>query len=221
MSLFLALSCLQGRPAGQALLELQPLVMPHKPSDPDCGGIQLTPGCIPSAIIKAPISYRTHHGYTPKAKKARVWDRGVLDWFGNSVHPPLLNDVDDTWEAPHDCVMETMYPGYADLSIGLELEEAMDAARVLAVDVSHLNIQRYYGVISDQTIRRLFDYDLIAEIHVSASRGDRDAHGPVASDTWGIAWAKERVKTMPVVLEMYMHKMSQQQRQDQIGILLA
>ncbi len=214
MVLHLALSCLQGRRQSDAAVELIKL------GPPGTLGLQLTPGCFPNDFcIAGALQFRTHHGFTTKGTKARVWDgSGRLVWSGDSVHPPLAKCVPTGWEPPHDVVMETMYPGYADLASGLEIEEAMDAGRTLAVDVSHIAIQRHHGVIVKQTIDRLFNYDRIAEIHVSASRADHDSHGPIDMGMFGIAWARERSEHIPIILEVYMHRMSTFERLEQIRI---
>ncbi len=208
--LYLALSCFQGRTMGDAARTLVALA-------PGRIGLQLTPGCAPSAIdVECPV--RTHHGFTPLALRARVWDGGTLCWHGDSVHPPQEREVPDDWRAPEDLVMETMYPGYAALANGDQISEAMDAGRWLAVDVAHLGIQMHRGVLPEPVLRCLLDYKRIAEVHVSTSREARDTHAELTDETWGVEWARERLaEGTPVVLECYMHKLTHEQRLEQIA----
>ena len=211
--LYLALSCFQGRTMTEAARTLVDLA-------PGRVGLQLTPGCAPSPIdVKCPM--RTHHGFTHLAMKARVWDGGTLCWHGDSVHPPQEREVPDNWRAPDDLVMETMYPGYAALSDGDQLSEAMDTGRWLAVDVAHLGIQMHRGVLPEPVLRRLLDYSRIAEVHVSTSREARDTHAEISTETWGLEWARARlVAGTPVVLECYMHKLTRDERLGQLALLL-
>ena len=211
--LYLALSCFQGRTMADAARTLADLA-------PGRVGLQLTPGCAPSALdVDCPI--RTHHGFTHLALRARVWDGGALRWHGDSVHPPQEGDVPDGWRPPDGAVMETMYPGYAALSCGDQLAAAMDEGQRLAVDVAHLGIQMHRGVLAEPVLRRLLDYPRIAEIHVSTSREARDTHAELTDDTWGVEWARERLaEGTPVVLECYMHKLAHEQRLEQIARLM-
>lgn len=211
--LYLALSCFQGRrmcDAAETLLNLAPGGV----------GLQLTPGCAPTPL-ELSCAVRTHHGYTPKALRARVWERGELVWQGDSVHPPLRRNVPDGWTPPDDLVMETMYPGYAALSNGDQIEAAMDAGRSLAVDVAHLGIQMFHGVLRENTLRRILDYDHVAEIHVSTSEDARDSHARITNETWGVDWARERLAELPVILECYMHKLTNAERLEQVRRLLS
>ncbi len=180
-------------------------------------GLQLTPGCAPSPIaVQCPT--RTHHGFTHRALRAQVWDGSTLVWQGDSVHPPRQGDVPDNWQPPADVVMETMYPGYAALANGDQIAEAMDEGRWLAVDVAHLDIQRYHGILTKSVQQRLLDYERVAEVHVSSSREARDTHAKLAHPTWGIEWARARLAAgTPVILECYMHKLSHEERLEQIA----
>lgn len=211
--LYLALSSLQGTQQGDAARKLYGLA-------PGEVGLQLTPGLVPDPIdVECPT--RTHHGFTTKAYRARVWKEGQLVWRGDSVHPPLRKHVDDAWEVPHDVVMETMYPGYADLSTGQEIERAMDMGRWLAVDVAHLQIQQNAGALSDVSLNRILQYDRIAEVHVSTSDGVKDVHGRVNKDDFGVEWALERMRNgTPLILECYMHRLTHEQRKAQVEVFL-
>jgi hypothetical protein len=184
---------------------------------PGCVGLQLTPGCAPSPIdVTCPL--RTHHGFTYRALRAQVWDGGKLVWHGDSVHPPLQRHVPDNWQPPDDVVMETMYPGYAALANGDQIAAAMDGGRWLAVDVAHLDIQTYHGILSKSVLHRLLNYERIAEVHVSTSQEARDTHAKLSRSTWGIEWARARLAAgTPVILECYMHKLSHEERLEQIA----
>lgn len=211
--LYLALSCLQGRPLAEAAAELLSLA-------PGELALQLTPGCVPGPVPDG-VATRTHHGWVAQAMRAVVWADGALVWRGDSVHPPAAREVGPGWEAPEDVVLETMFPGYAALSCGEEMMRAMQDGRRLAVDVAHLQIQRHHGVLARGVWERLADYDRIVEVHVSESVGCRDAHAPVSKDTWGIEWARARLRSgTPVVLECYMHRLDEDARRRQIEEVL-
>jgi hypothetical protein len=210
--LYLALSCFQGRRMSDAAETLAALA-------PGRVGLQLTAGCAPSPIhVTCPT--RTHHGFTYRALRAPVWEDGTLLWHGDSMHPPLARQVPDGWQPPDGIVLETMYPGYAALANGDQIAAAMDAGRWLAVDVAHLDIQRYHGILTDCVLRRLLDYERVAEVHVSTSHEHRDTHAKLAPSTWGIEWARSRLAAgTPVILECYMHKLSHEERLEQVACL--
>ncbi len=112
-----------------------------------------------------------------------------------------------------------MYPSYA-LGTGDEVERAMDDGYTLAVDISHVFIQRTAGAMTECVWRRLRDYPAIAEVHVSANRGTHDAHQPLTPETFGLDWARERLASgIPVVLECYMHKMAERERHGQLALI--
>jgi hypothetical protein len=180
-------------------------------------GLQLTPGCAPDPInVNCPM--RTHHGFTYQALRAQVWDTGRLVWHGDSVHPPLNRYVPDDWQPPDEVVLETMYPGYAALANGDQIAAAMDVGRWLAVDVAHLDIQMYHGILANSVLHRLMDYERIAEIHVSTSHETHDTHARLSRSTWGIEWARAHLALgTPVILECYMHKLTQEERLEQIA----
>jgi hypothetical protein len=217
--LYLALSCLQGRPAIQSCRDLRAL---------GDVGIQLTPGNVPDPALPAELAdvpVRTHHGFSWKAMKQRVWeDSGRCRVSADSVHPPTDREpaFDAWWNALRDGAplnYETMYPGYR-LGCGEEIERAMDEGLSLAVDVSHIHIQRSCGAMSPGTWRRLQRYEAIAELHVSDNAGRIDSHRPVTTDTFGLGWARERASTgVPLVLECYMHRLSDAERRNQVEML--
>ncbi len=205
-----------------------------------CGGLglQLTPGNSPAAGFGQWLSstlpsgrVRTHHGFSLHALRRPVWDEGGLVCRDHSVHPPKVGGIaaDRFWEiAPEHAkrdgltgsspAFETMYPGYL-LGTGEELRQAMGAGLWLAVDISHLYIQRSAGVLSTGTLEDMFRYDRIAEVHVSANDGTRDQHRLIAPNTFGLGWAKERLAAgTPVVFESYLHKADESTRKRQLEL---
>jgi hypothetical protein len=214
--LFVALSCLQGRPMQAAFDELARLGV----------GIQLTPGNLPTRgfrehITASGVATRRHHGFTFGARKTETWVDGACVVGSESVHPPLAGATWRPWfeRAPQAPIMEVMYPGY-ELGTGDEVEAAMADGLALAVDVSHVYLQRMAGVMTDATWRRLADYDRIAEVHVSANQGRADTHRPLTRETFGLAWVRERAANNDhVILECYMHKLDDDQRQHQLELL--
>ncbi|MBM4777020.1 MAG: hypothetical protein GQE15_04890 [Archangiaceae bacterium] len=219
--IFLALSCLQGRPMQSAFDELAGLGV----------GVQLTPGNEPTRHFDAKVKssgvpFRTHHGFSFHARVAQVWrDDGACVIATDSVHPPKENTPAaqhfDAWLEQHgdERVLETMYPGYR-LGTGDELERAMSLGVTLAVDVSHLFIQRTSGVLTDGTLRKVFDYERIAEVHVSMNDGRHDSHRLLRRDAFGLAWARERTKHgLPLIHEAYLHKATAEMRRAQLSLL--
>ncbi len=186
-------------------------------------GIQLTPGNPPTAGFAPTLPVRTHHGFAFDRWKRPVWsDDGRCLVDSDSVHPPAGSSwwawVLDQERPP---VLETMYPGHG-LGTGAELDAAMDAGLALAVDVSHVFIQRHAGVIGPATWARLQDYGRIAEVHVSANPGTTDAHQPLTPDTFGLGWAKARLRAgTPVILESYFHRVGHDQRRAQLDLVRA
>jgi hypothetical protein len=218
--LFLAMSCLQGRPMDRAFADLRLAGV---------DGIQLTPGNQPTEgfaelVGRSRLPTRTHHGFSYRAFRTKdVWsETGACLVQSDSVHPPRADHpaagrfLDGEAPAP---ILETMYPGYA-LADGAALERAMDLGLRLAVDVSHLYIQRTQGLIGEATLARVFDYDGVAEVHVSANDGRRDLHAPVTAETFGLAWAQERgAAGTPTILECYFHRLTPARRQAQIDLV--
>jgi len=218
--LLLAMSCLQGRPMADAAADLLAL-------EPD--GLQLTPGNLPTpgfADVTAAIPTLRHHAFSYTARRSPVWDdagRCLVD--SDSVHPPQS----DTPAARHwkqhvlserpGLVLETMYPGY-ELGSGHELTWAMNTGLRLAVDVSHLFIQRTAGVLSDTVFNQVLNYDRVAEVHVSANAGKADTHRPLTADTFGLDWAKAKLAAgTPVVLESYFHRLDTDSRDRQVDLV--
>lgn len=194
-------------------------------------GVQLTPGNEPTRHFEAKVTasgvpFRTHHGFSFHARVAQVWrDDGACIIATDSVHPPKENTPAarhfDAWLEQHgdERVLETMYPGYR-LGTGDELERAMSLGVSLAVDVSHLFIQRTAGVLNDGTLRKVFDYEHIAEVHVSMNDGRHDSHRLLRRDAFGLAWAKERTQHgLPLIHEAYLHKATAEVRRAQLSLL--
>lgn len=219
--LFLALSCLQGRPMRSAFDELSALGV----------GVQLTPGNEVSrgfrdAVIASGTAFRTHHGFSFTSRVAQVWrDDGSCAVGSDSVHPPKEATAAaahfDAWlERDGDSrVLETMYPGYR-LGSGDELERAMSLGVRLAVDVSHLFIQRTAGVLADATLTRVLCYPRIAEVHVSQNDGRHDSHRLLRGDAFGLSWAKERLRDgVPIIHEAYLHRAAPDVRRAQLELL--
>ena len=158
-----------------------------------------------------------------------MWGAGASPAVARrSVHAPAADEasfaelcaaVDRGEVAAAELVLETMYPGFA-LGSGAELAWALARRLPLAVDIAHLAIQRAAGVLDAATLARVLDCDHIAEIHVSQSDNARDRHLPLAPDTFGLAWARERERAgATIVLECYMHRLPLAERQRQIELL--
>jgi len=221
--LFLATSCLQARPLDEAIEALCPLA----------DGVQLAPGNLPSARARELVDSlgaartRHHHTFDSHAPKRAIYarDGSMLRTHERwSVHPPLPREEIDheLWFAlacAAPWATEVMYPGER-LGTGAEILRAMRARMPLAVDISHLYIQRCAGAIDEQTLRALFDYDNIVEVHVSANNGSHDSHQPLTERTFGLPWARERLTSgTPTVLECYMHRLSLDDRRRQIDLV--
>ena len=214
--LYLALSCLQGRPIKSAAEELLNL---------GTNSLQLTPGLVPDADFKLwleteKINYLIHHGFSWHKYNTAVWNKNADCLVtSNSIHPPVLDSPPGKlWKKRaergdyHDFLLETMYPKYH-LGNDNELTWAMDNKLNLAVDVSHLYIQQQSGYLSNSVWRRLQQYERIGELHLSANNGRADIHQPLTKTSFGLDWVKERsVDNIPVVLECYMHRLSHSER---------
>jgi sugar phosphate isomerase/epimerase len=206
---------------------------------PLADGVQLTPGNHPTkdfALEARQAPTRRHHGFDYGARKREVWDDATGECLvdAESVHPPRADraaaarfasflerclsrrSAELRWSAP---ILETMYPGWL-LGDGEALDAAMRHGLPLALDVSHVFIQRTAGVISDRTWSALSDYPGVEEVHVSGNDGRHDSHLPLTRDTFGLALARERLSTgVPVVLECYMHRLSPDDRRRQIDLV--
>jgi sugar phosphate isomerase/epimerase len=196
-------------------------------------GLQLTPGNAPTPgfedwLATRRVTTRTHHGFHWRALRQPVWSpEAECLVASDSVHPPRARQGEPVarWREKAEAgafqgrTLETMYPGYV-LGTGEELEWAMDLGLRLAVDVSHLHIQQTAGVLAERTWRRLREYAHIDELHVSVSDGQRDVHRPLDADTFGLGWVRERLAAgSPVILECYMHRLSERERHQQMAVL--
>lgn len=214
--IYLALSCLQGRPMAAAFRALGKFGR----------GIQLTPGNLPTPgfeqfVADSGIPTKRHHGFAFAARKTDTWLDGACVVASDSVHPPQGDDPWEAWYAgaTDRPIVEVMYPGYA-LGSGDEVERAMREGYELAVDISHVFIQRTQGVMTDAQWQRLADYDRIREVHVSANAGQYDTHRPITEETFGLAWARARERAgTPLVLECYMHKLTDDECRRQLEIV--
>lgn len=188
--------------------------------------VQLTPGNHPSRSFAPLGTVRRHHGFDPRARRRPVWsDDGGCLVDAESVHPPRDDAAIDpsAWlearahlAAP---LLETMYPGYL-LGTGAALDEAMRLGVPLAVDVSHVFMQLRAGVMDQGTWRRLREYEKVGEVHVSANDGTRDAHAPIAAESFGLDWARAKLEAgTPVVLECYMHRLGDSDRRRQVDLV--
>jgi hypothetical protein len=203
-------------------------------------GVQLTPGNHPTPRFDAytsakrrATSTRLHHGFDFRARKRSVWSteaRCLVD-DAHSIHPPIAGSPAalavtekglGAWLEEIDTparLLETMYPGYV-LGSGDEIEDAMRLGVHLAVDISHVFMQREQGSMTESTWQRLMAYERIGEVHVSANQGRHDSHQPVTRTTFGLGWARERLSAgTPVVLECYMHRLSTAERRKQIDFV--
>jgi len=127
----------------------------------------------------------------------------------------------DGWTPPQAAVLETMYPGYAALACGDQLLEAMVEGRRIAVDIAHLSIQRFHGLLDDRVLDRVLEYTGVAEVHVSSSRDSRDVHAELTDETWEVEWGRDRPRLgTPTILECHMHKLSHEQRIEQVAKML-
>lgn len=217
--IYLALSCLQGRPQAEAATELLSLGV---------DGLQLTPGNLASegfweTLRASGTPYRTHEGYTPLGRRTRVWsESGELLCASDSIHPPK-GDGEAFWDLIEDglpeTTVETMYPGYA-VSTGADIERLMANGILLAVDISHLNIMRTADLISKSQLDKLLNYDQISEVHVSHNEGIHDTHSPLRKDSYMLDWAREKYASgTTTILESYFHKVPTAERLLQIEMV--
>jgi hypothetical protein len=195
-------------------------------------GIQLTPGNEPSpgfdaCLQRAGIPVRSHHGFDFQHRSVPVWDvDGGCLVRASSVHPPRCGALTSTsfeaWLETHGKreVLETMYPGYW-LGNEVELVAAMQRGIQLAVDVSHLWIQRMSGAASEAALKRVMDYEHVIEVHVSHNDGRSDSHRLLELDTYALHWAKERLQDNTcVIYEAYWHRIDGETRARQVDLML-
>jgi hypothetical protein len=212
--LFLALSCLQGRTQSEAFAELARLPVT---------GVQLTPGNLPSPGFRELVHaydgvLRYHHSFSWEHYRAQVYDAAgrtpklPRTW---SIHPPEAKHPVrfSTWltgALEVDALCEVMYPGYA-LGQDAQLLDAMSSGLRLAIDISHLHIQRVRGDLREATLNKLLAYSRIEEVHVSHNLGRADSHLPLCEDTPWLAWARERMRAgTALVFESRMHGREEQ-----------
>jgi hypothetical protein len=191
-------------------------------------GLQLTPGCAPTPQFAEWVRQRaniisTHHGFSLVALRQTVWsDDGRLLARDHSVHPPKATHpaAATFWDTDlHHSAVEVMYPGYI-LGTGAEVERAMECRLPLCVDISHVYIQMQAGVMTESTRQRLFDYDLIAEVHISANDGRGDQHRQIDMTTYELGWAKDRMIDGTItVFESYLHRLTAGERQRQVDLI--
>ena len=195
-------------------------------------GLQLTPGLVPTENFRTwlkeqRINIRTHHGFCWDRLRCKVWsDNGDRLVTSDSVHPPQISHPAQKLWWPraesgdyHNLILETMYPQYL-LGSGEELSRAMDLGLQLAVDVSHIYIQLCQGTINENLWQRLQDYEEIRELHLSSNTVRADIHQPLTQDTFGLDWVQERSSDKtPVILECYLHKLSLQERLEQLELI--
>lgn len=208
--LLVALSCLQGRSQSDAFDALASL-----PVD----GIQLTPGNLPSLGFRERVArytgaLRFHHSFSWQHYRGQVYDASGKPpplpraW---SIHPPSARHpvgFGGWLEAALqvDALCEVMYPGQL-LGSDDELREAMLSGLRLAVDISHVHIQRCRGDLGDATLARLLAYPRIEEVHVSHNAGQADSHLPLRAETRWLSWARERAQSgLPMIYESRMHE---------------
>jgi hypothetical protein len=219
MSLYLALSCFQGQEQIEAynkLLKLKP------------DGIQLTPGNKVSANFKEhqTIPYRLHHAFSWTKVKDPIYDntgkicRKVLS--NQSIHPPVIKDYKNTFKfwlnQLTDEIVELMFPTYYGGNEE-EINDILDNKQKIAVDISHLYICQKKSTITEATLRRIFNYSNISEIHVSQNDGTRDSHSPITKDCPFISWAKEKAQDTPIVFESYFLKISEKEQLQQVNLV--
>ena len=142
-----------------------------------------------------------------------MWDAGACVTDAESVHPPKAGEPWRAWldRAAAPAIIEVMYPGY-ELGTGDEVERAMADQLVLAVDISHVFIQ---------LDRRRDDRRDLAAARRPTIGSPRSTSRRIAArstrinrsraDTFGLAWARERGAHVPLVLECYMHRLSDAQ----------
>lgn len=207
------MSCYQGRTQDAAWDGLAALIGDGLGQDV---GVQLTPGSLPSVgfrerVAASGVPVRRHHGFAWSAYRRAVWRDGQSAFSdpGRSVHPPSDGDVHAIVAASLAAgwALETMYPGEL-LGTGAQLRSAMALGARLAVDVSHLWIQRSAGVLGDADLAAVLDYDGIVEVHVSDNDGRTDQHRLPTASSFLLDWALRACaeRRLPMVWESYLHR---------------
>lgn len=247
--LLLATSCLQGRQIDYAINQLLSLqhvdglqLCP--------GNLPIARSDIHTLLQSVKANNKVlkrHHGYSETDIKESVWRKVANGHYfysathivnnqnsivQDSVHPPPMADfLDDTapenviLEYPSEVALEIMYVSNHNYPLTTieEVKRAMDNGQALALDLSHVDINQKFGRAAEweQLIEKLLDYKKLKEIHMSQSIHERDAHARLSSQAFKLDVAREWHKRNKVlVLECYMHKMSQKERQDQINLLV-
>lgn len=219
MSLYLALSCFQG----QEQLEAYNKLLKLKPD-----GIQLTPGNKVSSGFKnyQTIPYRLHHTFSWTKVKEPIYDnngkicREILE--NQSIHPPVIKDYKNTfkfWLSQITTeIIELMFPTYYGGN-DEEINAILDANFKIAVDISHLFICKTKSSISDNTLKRILNYQNILEIHISQNTGSRDSHDPINKKCPFIDWASERGQEIPLIFESYLFRLSEKEQLNQVELV--
>lgn len=216
--LFLALSCLQGpawhqERAAETLLGLGRV-----------DGLQLTPGN-PGGWSREPwFRWNRHMGHGWDRPIERVYGPGdEPKWRHGSIHARA------NWrtlaERGDGLVLECMYPGAKEPAGFITTEDyawAVQNSVPVALDLSHASIAIARGVLTEEAVMDLLARGDVREVHLSYNDGRADQHRPVpAAYPWlgaAEAWAKAH-PDRPVVLECYMHRLSDDQRRDQVARL--
>lgn len=244
--LFLATSCFQGLPLDEAVTELCGLLDAAGLGRGEAG-IQLCPGNPPTGFAGALEGrpFRKHHTFDPMKRVGLGWHvsgAGVLD-FGpladgdfslRTIHPPFRRE--GSIHEAISCIGASdngrvglelpMYLDYCGASF-VECLKVFESQVPIAVDVSHLNIavQEWKSSEVTEFLDRAEGAAVsgrLLEIHVSANNGRSDQHRPITNDDFGIAWAKRvsREYGIPLVLECYMHRLTHQERIQQVRSVL-
>ena len=71
----------------------------------------------------------------------------------------------------------------------------------------------------DRTARRLFACARIEELHVSHDDGRSDQHARFGPLTPHLAWVRERLREVPVVVESYWHRLTFDEQRRQVAFL--
>lgn len=162
--------------------------------------------------------------HPPLYKRFKNYSKEIIDLaFYDFLE--VTSDYEELYEdGESQLCFEIMYnPKEYPLSDDDSINYIMDLKNPIALDISHLNILNKQGHINKKTLNRLLEYDKIEEIHISDNDGKRDSHHYISKDTYLLKdWVKERYndnKDIPIILECFMQRMNQEQRQNQIEII--